>query len=246
MKDLIISDLHLYQGQQSVPELFSYFMDQIAPNSDNLYVLGDLFEYWVGDDFQNEFQQSIIDRFCNYSKQHGLYFIHGNRDFLLGDDFFQKTKGTLLTDPCQRIVGDKKTLLMHGDSLCTKDIEYQKFRSMVRSELWQQQFLQQPLATRIELAKNLRDSSMKSQSQMTEEIMDVDPESVEKVMINEQVDRLIHGHTHRQFHHYINVKGKDAERIVLGDWGAKGNYCLCENKSVNIIDFQLPSDYIYP
>lgn len=239
MTDFIISDLHLHRNQKYVPELFYFFMQQIAPQADNLFVLGDLFEYWVGDDGCDEFQQGIITEFHHYSENHGLYFMHGNRDFLLGDFFIQKTQGIFLQDPCKMSVGGKTTLLMHGDSLCTNDTEYQHFRTMVRNPQWQQQFLSQPLQQRIEVAMNLRDKSMDSQETKSAVIMDVCQETVLQIMESQKVDRLIHGHTHRQYHHHFEVDEKPVERIVLGDWGRKGNYCVCENGSARLINFTL-------
>ena len=237
--DYLISDLHLHKNQPHVPGLFFYFMQNIAPNADNLYVLGDLFEYWVGDDFSDELTQSIITAFKNYSLHHGLFFIHGNRDFLLGETFARQTGGTLLTDPSVVILGGVKTILMHGDSLCTLDTEYQQFRQMVRDKNWQQNFLTQPLENRIKLASELRDNSMAEQTTKAEEIMDVTAEEVVNIFKKYQLNRLIHGHTHRQNKHQLIVDDLPLERIVLGDWGETGNYCACDNGDCELVNFAI-------
>lgn len=237
--DYLISDLHLHKNQPHVPGLFFYFMEHIAPKADNLYVLGDLFEYWVGDDFSDELTQAVIKAFKNYSQHHGLFFLHGNRDFLLGEKFFSQTGGTLLNDPSTVTLGGVKTLLMHGDSLCTLDTEYQQFRQMVRDKNWQQNFLSQPLENRIKMAMEVRDNSMEEQSTKTDEIMDVTPEEVIKVFETHQLNCLIHGHTHRQNKHKLVINDSIVERIVLGDWGETGNYCCCNNGQCELVDFTI-------
>ncbi len=238
--DFLISDLHLQQKQPQVPRLFFHFMENIATTADTLYVLGDLFEYWVGDDFSDELTHAVITAFHQYAQNHGLFFIHGNRDFLLGTEFFCQTNGVFLPDPSVVTIGGIETLLMHGDSLCTLDKDYQNFRQMVRKESWQQAFLSQPLANRIKSAQELRDNSMQQQNQKANNIMDVATEEVLKVMQLHQVSRLIHGHTHRQKHHRLKIDGIAAERIVLGDWGENGNYCQCEDGKAELITFHLP------
>jgi len=238
--DFLISDLHLHQGQKFVPELFLHFMEKIAPESDNLYVLGDLFEYWVGDDFISDFNQQIIQSFANYSALgKKLYFTHGNRDFLLGKEFVKSAGGVLLEDFTVTQIGSRSTLLMHGDTLCTQDENYQAFRKQVRAPVWQQEFLSQPLAQRKALAEKLRDESVADQKNKSAEIMDVTAEEVTRCFTDYRIDRIIHGHTHRQFHHQLQLKDKAAERIVLGDWGETGNYCRCEGSTADLINFTL-------
>ncbi len=237
--DYLISDLHLHKSQLHVPGLFFYFMENIAPRADNLYVLGDLFEYWVGDDYTDELTQKVIKVFNHYSQNHGLFFIHGNRDFLLGEDFCSQTGGTLLTDPSVVTLGGVKTLLMHGDSLCTLDMEYQQFRQLLRDTNWQQNFLAQPLENRIKMATELRDNSLAEQASKTDEIMDVTPEEVNHVFKQHQLNRLIHGHTHRQNKHQLTIDELPVERIVLGDWGESGNYCYCDNGQCELVNFRI-------
>jgi UDP-2,3-diacylglucosamine hydrolase len=238
--DFLISDLHLHQGQKFVPELFFHFIKNIAPESENLYVLGDLFEYWVGDDFVSEFNQSVIQSFKNYTDSgKNLYFIHGNRDFLLGNDFVKSCGGQLLNEFTVAAMGNRPTLLMHGDTLCTKDENYQVFRQQVRDPAWQKEFLSQPIAQRKALAEQLRDESLADQKNKSEEIMDVTAAEVERCFSEFKVDRIIHGHTHRQFHHHLQLQHEHFERIVLGDWGETGNYCRSEGADAELINFRL-------
>ncbi len=236
--DFLISDLHLHQGQHHVPELFLHFMEKIAPQSDSLYVLGDLFEYWVGDDFVSAFNQQIIHQFANYSSTgRNLYFIHGNRDFLLGEEFVQTAGGILLDEFTVTNTGSVPTLLMHGDTLCIQDKNYQAFRKQVREPQWQAEFLKQPLPQRQAIAEKLRDESIAEQKNKPAEIMDVTAEEVNRVFSKYNVTRLIHGHTHRQYHHHQQLNNSPVERIVLGDWGESGNYCQCDNQNIELINF---------
>ncbi len=236
--DFLISDLHLHQGQKFVPELFHHFIKDIAPESTALYVLGDLFEYWVGDDFTSKFTQKVIDSFYEYSKSgRKLYFIHGNRDFLLGDKFIKSTGGTLLNEFTVTNTGTVSTLLMHGDTLCIEDENYQAFRKQVREPSWQKEFLKQSLQQRQQIAEKLRDESIADQKTKSAEIMDVTASEVSRVFLEYNVTRMIHGHTHRQFHHHLQLENNAVERIVLGDWGKTGNYCKCHNNNIELINF---------
>ena len=238
--DLLISDLHLHQGQADVPELFQHFMKNIAPSANRLFVLGDLFEYWVGDDFETAFTTKIISTFKEFSdSSKKLYFIHGNRDFLLGDIFIKNTGGELLDEYSLVQMGSAETLLMHGDTLCTDDKNYQAFRQQVRHADWQKNFLQQPLQKRQAIAEQLRDESMRDQKSKSSEIMDVSAEEVSRVFSKFNVKRLIHGHTHRQHHHHLKINNQDVERIVLGDWAETGSYCQCDDNNIELINFTL-------
>lgn len=240
--DLLISDLHLYEGQKNVPHLFFHFMENIAPESDNLYVLGDLFEYWIGDDFKTELSEQVIACFKQYTAQNkGLFFIHGNRDFLLGDDFLQRCGGVLLPELSIQKIAETPVLLMHGDSLCTLDIDYQNFKKWIRAPQWQAEFLKHTLEQRIAIAQKMREQSQNKQQQsyqqMDNPIMDVNPEEVIAVMESQAVHRLIHGHTHRQKIHSLDLKTGPAQRIVLGDWGKTGSYCRCHEGQFELINF---------
>lgn len=219
MTTLFISDLHLDEKRPDIYRAFLHFLEQKAKGAEALYVLGDLFEAWVGDDDDAALARQSIAAFRRLADSGtALYFLHGNRDFLLGERFAKETGGTLLNDPCKIDLYGTPTLLMHGDSLCTADTEYQQLRLQLRSTQWQQQLLSQPLAARRQLAEQLRMASSEATSNKAEDIMDVTPGEVIKALSENNCTRLIHGHTHRPARHALTVHGKSAERIVLGDW----------------------------
>jgi len=206
-------------------------MQEIAITSQQLYVLGDLFEVWIGDDclaFPNpnsELYSQVIALFKDYSDNTGeLFFMHGNRDFLLASDFELATGGVILEEPYLTEWQSHKVALMHGDSLCTDDHTYQEFRTMVRNPEWQKQLLAQSVPERIKIASGLRDQSKQAQSDKSMEIMDVNNAAVISFMEESNVDWLIHGHTHRQATHPLTVSDKECSRIVLSDWGNQGFY----------------------
>ncbi len=236
----IISDLHLCEERPHLTALFQHFMQHIAPQSQQLFVLGDLFEVWVGDDNLNDFNQEIIQIFQNYARTKPLYFMHGNRDFLLGSQFSKLTGGIILDEPYECVWQNKKVGLMHGDVLCTDDIEYQNFRTMVRTPEWQRQFLSQPLENRLAYAQSLREKSMAEQKNKTSEIMDVNQEAVIDNFQQYNYDWLIHGHTHREgMHTYQLNNEKTVKRIVLSDWEEKGHYLEIENGEYQSCYFSL-------
>lgn len=221
----LISDLHLCEERPDLTALFSKYMTEIAPNSDELYVLGDLFESWIGDDDDSEFVEPIISQFKLYSDSgKKLYFQHGNRDFLLGEGFAAKTGGDLIEEIYPLQIADKPAILMHGDSLCWDDVDYLKFRQMVRSDEWQQQLLSQPLPVRRAIAADLRQKSKEAQENKADSICDVHSQAVEEALRDNNAQILIHGHTHRPDFHDIEVDGKHCQRIVLSDWGEQGQY----------------------
>ncbi len=217
-------------------------MRDFAIKSEKLYVLGDLFEVWIGDDClasdiseeDSAFYQTVIEQFKDYSDNIGeLYFIHGNRDFLLGEEFERLTGGKILSEPFFFNHNDKKTALMHGDSLCTDDKEYQQFRTMVRNSAWQKEFLSLPKEKRIEIATGLRERSKDAQKEKTSEIMDVNQDSVIDFIKSNNIDQLIHGHTHRQNTHYLKIADKEITRHVLADWGDRGFYLDLNDKEIS-------------
>ncbi|PHS19259.1 MAG: UDP-2,3-diacylglucosamine diphosphatase [Kangiella sp.] len=229
----IISDLHLSQDRADLTALFTQYMNDFATKSEKLYVLGDLFEVWIGDDClandindeDSTFYQNVISQFKNYSDNIGeLFFMHGNRDFLIGEMFEKATGGKILPEPFFFYHNDKQTALMHGDSLCTDDKEYQEFRAMVRNQVWQKEFLSLPKEKRIEIATGLREQSKDAQKEKTSEIMDVNQDSVIEFIRENNVDQLIHGHTHRQDTHHYEIGKNKMTRHVLADWGNQGFY----------------------
>ena len=226
MATLFVSDLHL---KPEAPELATILGDLLrgpAAESDALYVLGDLFEAWPGDDdLGDPFNAPVVDAFRALTDRGTpLFFQHGNRDFLLGDAFAAATGGTLLPEEIVVDLGGTPTLLLHGDQLCTDDVAYQQFRRQVRNPLWQKQMLAQPLPVRKALARQLREGSDAAKSGKSMEIMDVNADAVADAFRRHGVARMIHGHTHRPDRHRYEVDGTSRERIVLADWRERGAY----------------------
>jgi UDP-2,3-diacylglucosamine hydrolase len=224
MSTLFISDLHLDESRPHIVELFTQFLAGEARSADALYILGDLFESWIGDDDDAALAAHVAQS-LRALRDNGvpIYFMHGNRDFLLAEDYATRSGMILLSDPTIIDLDGQPTLLMHGDTLCTDDLEYQKFRTLVRNSDWQRNFLAKPLPERRAFAAQARDESHKHTSVAKAEIMDVNSTAVTKAMRQSNVRRLIHGHTHRPATHTINLDGQIAERIVLGDWYEQGS-----------------------
>ncbi|PFG09174.1 UDP-2,3-diacylglucosamine diphosphatase [Marinobacter sp. LV10MA510-1] len=219
MTTLFISDLHLEESRPDITRAFLTFLQDRAVNAHTLYILGDFFEAWIGDDEHTPLQEQIAAALKQVSDGGtAVYVMHGNRDFLLGQDYCQRIGATLLDDPTVIDLYGTPTLLMHGDSLCTADVEYQKFRANMRNPKTQKMLLARPLKDRQLMARQLRELSMAKNKGKTQAIMDVTPEEVVRVMEQHNVPQLIHGHTHRPARHPLQVSGKAAERIVLGDW----------------------------
>ncbi|GGY64498.1 UDP-2,3-diacylglucosamine diphosphatase [Marinobacter zhanjiangensis] len=219
MTTRFISDLHLEEARPDITDAFLAFLKDKAMGIDALYILGDFFEAWIGDDEKTPLQNQVAEALRAVSDSGtAVYLMHGNRDFLIGEDYCDRCGATLLPDPIVVDLYGTPTLLMHGDSLCTADVEYQKFRATMRNQQWQQMFLQRPLADRQTVARQLREISMAKNQGKEEFIMDVTPEEVVREMEEHKVQRLIHGHTHRPAVHELEANGQPARRIVLGDW----------------------------
>ena len=222
MPSLFISDLHLSEDRPAANERFFRFVEHDAPGADALYVLGDLFEYWIGDeDLETPFN-ALIAGFLHRLADSGtrVRVMHGNRDFLLGEAFCEASGAQLLADPTV-IDG---TLLMHGDTLCTDDHDYQAWRRTARSADWQREFLSKPLAERRATVQGLRDKSKEVIQAKPAEIMDVNEGAVREALHRYGVARLIHGHTHRAGKHALELDGRRCERWVLPDWYGRGGY----------------------
>ena len=227
---LFISDLHLSPDTPAATDTLLRFLHETAPAADALYVLGDLFEYWIGDEgLAQPFAQEVAQAFRALADR-GVraYFMHGNRDFLIGTRFAQTSGMKLLTDPTLLDLYGTPTLLMHGDTLCSDDVEYQKFRSMVRNPVWQRDFLSKPLEERVRMAREVRGKSEQAKQVKDMVIMDVTPATVEDAFRAHDYARLIHGHTHRPARHEHKVDGRECERWVLADWYEHGSYLLCD------------------
>ena len=221
---LFISDLHLNSSQPEILQQLLIFIKSDAAGSDALYILGDLFEVWLGDDDDNPDYHQCMDALKQLTEDGTPVFVlHGNRDFLLGKGFEKRSGSQLLTDPYLIDLYGTPALIMHGDLLCSDDTDYQNFRRQVRDDKWQQLFLQKPLLERKQIAADLRAQSVKHNELKAENIMDVTPATVEEYMHQYNVRLLIHGHTHRPFHHQWKQDTVDYERIVLGDWFTQGS-----------------------
>ncbi|WP_420800954.1 UDP-2,3-diacylglucosamine diphosphatase [Pseudomonas cavernicola] len=221
--NLLISDLHLEEQRPDITRAFLHFLAGRARTADALYILGDFFEAWIGDDAMSPFQRSIAQALRDLSG-HGvrIYLMHGNRDFMLGQGFCRLAGCTLLNDPCLVELNGERVLLMHGDSLCTQDAAYMRLRRILRNPLTLWMLRHLPLTTRHKLARKLRKESRAQTQMKASEITDVNPEEVPSVMAAHGVRTLIHGHTHRPATHQLHVDGEPARRIVLGDWDKQG------------------------
>jgi UDP-2,3-diacylglucosamine hydrolase len=225
---LFISDLHLTTERPAIGEAFLRFLEGEARRAEALYILGDLFEIWLGDDAVVPVYQPFIDGLRALTDNGTpCYVMRGNRDFLLGETFEAMTGTTLLPDPYLLDLYGTPTLLMHGDLLCTDDVEYLKFRDMVLSEAWQKEFLGMSVAERVEYGRQLREKSREAIADKQVDIMDVNPAAVEETMREYGVSRLIHGHTHRPAVHEFSLDGKSVQRIVLPEWYEQGGVLVC-------------------
>jgi UDP-2,3-diacylglucosamine hydrolase len=223
MSVLFISDLHLEAERPDITRAFLHFLATRARKAEALYILGDFFEAWIGDDGMDEFQHSIARALREVSDGGTrIYLMHGNRDFLIGKAFCREAGCALLRDPSLIDLGGEKVLLMHGDSLCTLDEAYMKLRRWLRNPLSLFILRNLPLATRHKLARKLRKESRAQTRMKASEIVDVTPAEVEKIMRDKGVRILIHGHTHRPAVHELEIDGRPARRIVLGDWDSQG------------------------
>lgn len=225
---LFISDLHLSDERPEVTASFLRFLAQDAAKARALYILGDLFEVWLGDDAILPPYKKVLSGIHTLTERGvPVYLMHGNRDFLIGEAFARQTGCRLLPDPTVIDLDGTRILLMHGDTLCTDDEEYQRFRSQVRNPETQRQFLSLPIDERITVARNYRNESRERNRYKSEEIMDVNSAAVLEAMRNHGVHTLIHGHTHRPAIHDFTLDDHAAQRIVLGDWYDQGSILRC-------------------
>ncbi len=230
MTTVFISDLHLDPARPETTAHFLVFLEQHARRAERLYILGDLFEAWIGDDDDAALGLQVVGALRNLTDA-GLpvFFLHGNRDFLIGDRFAEASGVRLLPETELIDLYGEAVLLLHGDTLCTDDLEYQAFRAQVRDPLWQTRTLALPLAQRRALASQLRETSRQAMGQKAADIMDVNPAAVERALRARGVRRMIHGHTHRPAVHDWTLDGLSARRAVLGDWyGPAGTVLWCD------------------
>jgi UDP-2,3-diacylglucosamine hydrolase len=236
---LFISDLHLSADQPHSMAAFRHFITAIAPRAEALYILGDLFEYWAGDDdIHDPFHAQVISALHGLAA-HGtwVYLLHGNRDLLMGIVLAHACQATLLDDPTLLNLYGIPTLLSHGDTLCTDDVEYQRFRAQVHDAEFQKNFLARPLTSRKTHIKQLRQRSTTAKKAKDSAIMDVNDETVAALLREYHYPRLIHGHTHRPNRHEHIVDGHTCERWVLGDWYQHGSALSCDAQGCKTISF---------
>jgi UDP-2,3-diacylglucosamine hydrolase len=240
MINLLISDLHLDEFHPRISELFLTFLKDKAIHADALYILGDFFEAWVGDDDLSLFNLSII-KGLHEATQLGLpiYFMQGNRDFLVGKKFMKMTGCQMLPDEHVILLAGNKVLLMHGDTLCTADLAYQKFRKKTHNWFIQKLFLMKKLSARKKIAADYRKKSQAYTSTAPEQIMDVTPADVMRVMQKHKVQHLIHGHTHRPAVHRFQLNGMPATRTVLAAWHDEGSVLVCDDDEMEVLRLPL-------
>ncbi len=237
---LLISDLHLQEERPDITRAFLHFLQTRARGAEALYILGDFFEAWIGDDGMSPFQHSIARALRELSDAGTrIFLMHGNRDFLIGRAFCREAGCTLLKEPSIVQFNGEPVLLMHGDSLCTLDVGYMKLRRLLRNPLSLFILRNLPLTTRHKLARKLRSESRAQTSMKAREIIDVTPDEVPRIMAEHDVRTLIHGHTHRPAVHELQVNGQPARRIVLGDWDKQGWALQVDELGLNQAPFPL-------
>lgn len=233
---LFISDSHLSGKYPDITANFIHFIKTRASKARVLYILGDLFELWLGDDDPATELSAVFEALIQLQKQTKVFFLSGNRDFLVGQQLAQTLGFELLTEPTIIQLNQQATALLHGDILCTDDIEYQNFRQQVRSKAWQQAFLAKPLAERQQIAQQMRDTSKTANQEKSEYIMDVNQQSVLDFFQRHQVTQMIHGHTHRPAVHHYQHNQQSFTRYVLGDWQPDASYLSCTDNGIQLVD----------
>jgi UDP-2,3-diacylglucosamine hydrolase len=234
---LFASDLHLDESRPDIVAQFERFLETVAPSSEALFILGDLFEYWVGDDSLDlAFPARVASRLRALAARVPVSFMHGNRDFVVAARFAAETGVRLIPDPTKIDLYGTPTLLLHGDSLCTDDVAYQAFRRQVRDPGWQAAALARPIAERIAIAQEMRLKSEGAKQGKAVAIMDVAPTTVEQVFAESGCTQMIHGHTHRPARHVHRVNGTERIRWVLADWYERGSYLEATASGVRSVE----------
>lgn len=235
MSTIFISDLHLHPSRPAITRSFLTFLENAVHRVDALYILGDLFEAWTGDDAQDADQQLIVSALSQFTGAgRACYFTHGNRDFLVGESFSAATGVQLLAESTVIDLYGENVLLLHGDTLCTDDHRYQRFRRIVRSPLLHAVYFALPVSLRRAIVNGIRKSSAGTTALKTEDITDVNQDAVESAMRDSGVNKLIHGHTHRPAVHNFLLDQQPASRIVLGDWYTQGSFLECRTDGIEL------------
>jgi len=237
MTTLFISDLHLDQTRPDITSALLEFLDSRAKHAEALYILGDFFEVWLGDDHSSDFNEQITMALQELPVP--LFLMHGNRDFLLGQRFCELTGATLLEDPSVIELNGEPVLLMHGDSLCTGDEQYMQVRKLLRDENFQRDFLTKSIPERQAFADSARSQSKEHTREAASDIMDVTASEVVLAMREHGVTTFIHGHTHRPQIHNLEIDGLPARRIVLGDWDRKGWFLESSQQQLRLHSFDI-------
>tara|TARA_B100000900_G_scaffold372494_1_gene352447 strand:- start:1428 stop:2153 length:726 start_codon:yes stop_codon:yes gene_type:complete len=237
MTTVFLSDIHISDQHPEISKHLEEFLLEEGSKTDAIFVLGDLFEYWLGDDDPNPLFREIKQLLKRLSdKNISIFFIHGNRDFLIGESFAEETGCHILNDPHIIDLCDKRVLISHGDMFCTDDKEYQLFRNQTRDPAWKEFILSKSLSFREEFAKQARLESSKHISSNKNEIMDVNKDEILKMYEKYNVDIIIHGHTHRPAIHDVFFNGRNCQRIVLGDWYEQGSILKCDETGFDLIE----------
>ena len=232
---LFIADLHLCTEEPAITAGFLHFLRREAQHADALYILGDLFEAWIGDDDPNPLHAEVAAALRQLNLP--CFFIHGNRDFLVGKRFARAAGMTLLPEEQVLELYGKRVLIMHGDTLCTDDTGYQRYRQKVQQRWLQRVFLALPLFVRQRIARRMRNGSKQANRNKDLAIMDVNPQAVVDAMSRHQVPCLIHGHTHRPAIHPLEINGQPAQRLVLGAWHEQGSMIKVAPDEISLIAF---------
>jgi len=244
-RTLFISDLHLQESRPDITNTLLHFLKTNQGHSDALFILGDLFEVWIGDDDVSELKSTIAKALAAFNRAGAWIFIaHGNRDFLIGQDYAERCGATLIEDPYILRGETGSVLLLHGDQLCIDDSEYMKFRNQVRNQDWQREFLAKSLDFRRAFASQARQQSQSAIADKSEEIMDVNQNEVLQLLNRTQQTTVIHGHTHRPAIHQIHLDSPiaerdEAKRIVLGDWDLQGWFAELNPDGISLQSFPL-------
>ncbi|MRI34811.1 UDP-2,3-diacylglucosamine diphosphatase [Endozoicomonas sp. OPT23] len=240
MTAAFISDLHLTPERPDIFRAFVSYMEHQALKVNDLYILGDFFEYWLGDDAMEAFHHNVASLLKQYTDSgRNIYLMPGNRDFAIGKQFLKQTGAIWLKDPCTIKLNGEKVLLMHGDLLCTEDKQYLKYRKIIRSPLVMFLLRMTPLSYRKNLGRKIRENSRKAKTGKSLEIMDVTSESVSDFMIRYGVKTLVHGHTHRPNIHDVDLPDDKGQRIVLGDWDKLGWELIEAEGGLKLLSFPI-------
>ena len=236
MKPRFISDIHLSEDSPHLTNAFKAFLDESRESCTHLFILGDLFEIWIGDDAHTPYHQEVKKILKDFTSDGPkTFFMHGNRDFLIGESFADEVGISILPDPYTLNINGLNAILSHGDFLCTDDVEYMDFRNKVRSKEWQKDFLSKSIDERNEIANSLRSDSRDATSEKSLEITDANLETVNNFIQKNKPSIFIHGHTHRPKIHEHN----STKRVVLGDWNQFGWCCSIIDKDINLKEFKI-------